>query len=95
MSIVFPAPRTLVLIRHAEAENNVLSRKDRTRDEGFSTFNCHLTERGREQAALLGEWLRKEYSFSRYFCSPYVRVLETFHVAYPEVEPNPAIDRNT
>jgi len=87
MNRAFPLPKTLVLVRHAEAENNVLSRKDRTRDEGFSTHNCHLTKRGKEQAAALGMWLRKHFTFDRYYSSYYVRALETFRMAYPNIEP--------
>lgn len=80
-------PTTLVLVRHAEAENNVLSRKDRTRDEGFSTHNCPLTKRGKEQATVLGAWLRKHYRFDRWYSSYYVRALETFRIAYPHLRP--------
>lgn len=87
MSIALSAPKTLVLIRHAYAVNNRLSRKAKTRDKGFSTHNCHLTKYGKIQAAQLGEWLHRRYSFDRYFSSYYVRVLETFCIAYPEVEP--------
>ena len=88
MPLILPMPNCLVLVRHAEAVNNILSRKDRTRDKGFSTYHCPLTRRGREQAALLGEWLKRTYSFDRYFCSPYERALETFRIAYPRITPS-------
>lgn len=72
-------PKSLVLVRHGEDA--------RTNTESSTTCHCHLTKRGKKQSEKLGEWLRKNYSFDKYFCSYYFRARETFHIVYPRIEP--------
>ncbi|HEU5486341.1 MAG TPA: histidine phosphatase family protein [Microlunatus sp.] len=61
--------RTLLLLRHAEAEATRPGFRDRDR---------RLTERGNEQAANVGETIRTAaWSVDHVLCSPAVRVQET------------------
>ncbi|MDO8521631.1 MAG: phosphoglycerate mutase family protein [bacterium] len=71
-------PKSLVLVRHGEDE--------RMGRESATTCHCRLTKRGRKQSAKLGEWLRKNHSFDKYFCSYYFRTRETFRIVYPRVK---------
>lgn len=60
----------LLLVRHAESEGN--------RDRAFTrTPEVGLTERGYEQARLVGEWLRERYAPVRLVSSPYRRARQT------------------
>jgi probable phosphoglycerate mutase len=60
----------LLLVRHAESEGN--------RDRVFTrTPEVGLTERGCEQARLVGEWLRERYAPVRVVSSPYRRARQT------------------
>jgi len=78
-------PSELVLVRHAQSEGNVLATDARgslpTPSHGF-----RLTERGREQARITGEYLRERYpdGFDTYYCSHYHRVQETMRIMVPE-----------
>lgn len=79
-------PRILVLIRHAESEGNVRSVTERAA-YGVSTHDYALTERGRKQAAITGEFLRKTYgSFDRHYVSYYRRSKETMAIMFPNVK---------
>jgi len=65
----------LILWRHAEAE------------EGFPDSQRRLTERGREQADVVGKWLRKRLGGEyRLLSSPAVRALETAEGLGPGAE---------
>lgn len=76
-------PRLLVLVRHAESEGNVLSVDDRAAFEK-STKDYALTERGREQAKITGQYLRDKYGpFDTYYTSYYERAKETMRIMYP------------
>lgn len=81
-------PIHLVFVRHGQSEWNVAYEADRAGNpealqEIASSDNPEytpLTIRGRQQAILAGEWLRKQpqlASFDRYLVSPYPRALET------------------
>lgn len=79
-------PKALVLVRHAESEGNVLSVDDRAAFEK-STKDYALTPRGREQARLTGEYLRKIYgTFDVYYTSYYERAKETMHIMFPDAK---------
>ena len=76
-------PRLLVLVRHAESEGNILSQSERAQC-GVSTHAYKLTERGRKQAEITGQYLRKKFAeFSAYYVSYYQRSKETMAIMYP------------
>jgi probable phosphoglycerate mutase len=80
-------PRLLVLVRHAESEGNVLTIDERAGYE-LSTAAYPLTERGREQAQITGEFLKETYGkFDRYYTSYYERSRETMKIMFPDVKP--------
>ncbi len=84
-------PRHLFLIRHGQSEGNVATEKAKRGDlssytDEFVTTpgrTWKLTELGREQAALAGEWLREELERvsptqeRRFYVSPYIRTRQT------------------
>lgn len=77
-------PKILVLVRHAESEGNI-----RTADEraGFSvaTHAYGLTERGKKQATITGQYLRKRFEkFDTYYVSYYERSRQTMRLMYPD-----------
>ena len=78
-----PWPKLLVLVRHAESEGNVRTVDERTEYE-ISTHAYDLTARGREQARLTGEYLRRTYGdFDVYYSSYYKRAKETLRIIAP------------
>lgn len=82
-----PMPRNLVLVRHGESEGNLAKKlseqgdhslfNEKFRNRHSSTFR--LTDKGREQAKIAGEWIRENISvqFDRYYTSVYLRAAET------------------
>lgn len=82
-----PRLADLVLIRHGESEGNVA--RQRSLDGDHSLFvgefqhrhssNWRLTDRGRQQAAAAGDWLKRNNlaHFDRYLVSEYLRAMET------------------
>jgi broad specificity phosphatase PhoE len=82
-------PNNLILIRHGESEGNVASARSRQGDHSVYTDefkNRHsslwrLSDKGREQAKIAGEWLKRvrgeEEGFYRCYTSEYVRAMET------------------
>lgn len=74
-------PRLLVLVRHAESEGNLLTADERA-DLEVSTHAYALTPRGREQARLTGEFLRRHYRkpFDVRYCSYYARAKQTMEL---------------
>lgn len=61
--------RTLILLRHADAESGVAGQDDRERG---------LTDRGREEAQSIGRWLREQgIGCDEVLCSPAQRARET------------------
>ncbi|OGZ94428.1 MAG: hypothetical protein A3H69_00065 [Candidatus Sungbacteria bacterium RIFCSPLOWO2_02_FULL_47_9] len=77
-------PRRLVLVRHAESEGNIKTADERA-GYGVSTHAYSLTERGRYQAKLTGEYLCNRFGdFNIYYVSYYTRSKETMKIMYPK-----------
>ncbi len=75
-------PKKLVLMRHAESWGNVLSRHDSKSFE-VAPHQFTLTDRGRRQAEIAGEYLRNRFgNFDSYFTSYYTRSKETMAIMY-------------
>ena len=80
-------PIDLVLIRHGESEGNLAQERSQNGDQsdwkhGFGqrhTSHYRLTEFGRYQAQVAGQWIKKNISktFDHYYCSGYIRAMET------------------
>jgi NAD+ kinase len=80
-------PIDLVLVRHGESEGNAARRLSIAGDNSaFTQEFCsrhgsrlRLTDRGREQARVAGDWLKENigYDFDRYLVSGYLRAMET------------------
>ena len=65
--------RRLYLVRHAESEKNA-----QNTGEIGQTPHVPLSQRGIDQAELLGEYLAEKYGkFDHVFCSPYKRTRQT------------------
>ncbi|MBI4119214.1 MAG: histidine phosphatase family protein [Parcubacteria group bacterium] len=79
-------PELLVLVRHAESEGNVKSVDDRA-EYDVATHAYRLTERGRRQAKITGQYLKDRFGF-RYFdvryISYYIRSKETMEIMCPK-----------
>ena len=64
----------LVFIRHGESMGNV----DHTEYSRTPDWRVELTPKGREQARMVGAWLRENAPpFDAFYCSQYVRTKET------------------
>lgn len=83
-------PVDLVLVRHGQSEGNAAKRLSEAGDHSAFTrefldrhsASLRLTDKGREQARMAGEFLRKEFfadgrGFDRYYVSEYLRAKET------------------
>lgn len=80
-------PNDIVLVRHGESEGNLAYRQSRRGDDSAFTEefrNRHssfwrLTDKGREQARMAGEWIRQNIGdrFDRYYVSEFIRAQET------------------
>lgn len=78
-------PRNFFLMRHADSEGNEakkILRKGGSVPAGFPdrhSSDYHLTDKGREQARMAGEWIQKNIGFSFDLCytSPFRRAMET------------------
>ena len=85
-------PFHFVLVRHGESEANVARDYAKKGDTSFFTEEyrkradrlSRLTSKGDAQARAAGEWIRKNIvedylpdGFTRYYCSPYNRTMET------------------
>jgi len=80
-------PIDFVLVRHGESEGNVANKRSRAGDH--SAFDgefmqrhsslWRLTDKGRQQAIVAGEWIRKNIRpyFDRCYTSEYLRAMET------------------
>lgn len=76
-------PRKLVLVRHAESEGNIRSSAERAEFE-MGSQNYPLTERGRQQAIITGEYLRARFGkFDAMHESYYRRSGETMALMFP------------
>ena len=79
-------PKLLVLVRHAESIGNTMPIEQRVKLD-ISTSEFPLTNKGKEQARITGEYLNKNFgTFSTYITSPYLRTTETAKLLYPDVE---------
>ncbi|OGH69409.1 MAG: hypothetical protein A2754_01400 [Candidatus Magasanikbacteria bacterium RIFCSPHIGHO2_01_FULL_47_8] len=90
-------PENLILVRHGESEGNVAKRhSEEGNDNDFTpefrerhNSVLRLTDRGIEQAQAAGEWLKGNGLgvFDRYYCSEYLRAVETAsHLGLPQAE---------
>lgn len=80
-------PSNLVLIRHGQSEMNFAHQRDRDGDSSFlnetlqqkHSSQWRLTDFGREQIHLAGEWIRAHMclDFSRYYTSTHIRAMES------------------
>ena len=82
-------PYNFIFVRHGESEANVAQQAERIGAEAANhqeislrpDWQQRLTARGREQAKIAGEWLRKEFGsidkFDGCFVSPFLRTRET------------------
>lgn len=80
-------PDRLVFVRHGHSEGNLANESSRNGDDSFFTpefrdrpgRNWRLTDQGREQAAVAGQWIKDNIgtTFDRYYVSPFVRTKET------------------
>eukprot|EP00028_Trichosphaerium_sp_Am-I-7-wt_P010014 CAMPEP_0168537054 /NCGR_PEP_ID=MMETSP0405-20121227/20049_1 /TAXON_ID=498012 /ORGANISM="Trichosphaerium sp, Strain Am-I-7 wt" /LENGTH=298 /DNA_ID=CAMNT_0008565443 /DNA_START=136 /DNA_END=1032 /DNA_ORIENTATION=- len=80
-------PVDLVLVRHGQSEGSLARRRSRQGDHSdwtpaFSerqTSNYRLTEIGKQQSKLAGEWIKDNIAsrFDHYYCSEYARACET------------------
>ena len=78
-------PSRLVLVRHAESRGNVIADPDERARFALPTHAYPLTERGRAQARLTGDYLRQTYgAFDVYYTSYYRRAQETMRLMFPE-----------
>lgn len=82
-----PWPKSLVLVRHAESEGNVLSVDDRA-TFNLATHAYPLTARGRQQALITGQFIFNTFGdFDIYYVSYYQRSKETMEIMFPYVKP--------
>ena len=77
-------PIDLILIRHGESERNLISKNenikyDKTEYESIHSSKFRLTEKGREQSLICGEYIKKniDTKFDKYYTSDYIRTKET------------------
>jgi broad specificity phosphatase PhoE len=82
-------PDLIIFVRHAQSIGNTLSQEERAQlNTGTDAYN--LTDLGREQAAITGEWLRKYYPDPDVILrSYYERTRETSDILYPD---HPKVD---
>jgi NAD+ kinase len=81
-------PIDLVLLRHGESEGNIAQDQSKLGDDSLwskdnfvnrHTSQYRLTDLGRKQAKAAGKYIRQHISktFDRYYCSEYIRAMET------------------
>jgi len=80
-------PVDLVIVRHGQSEANMMiemtKRGDASAQAAMKTAKRHdsemrLTDNGREQARMVGKWLKENApKFDAFYCSQYVRTKET------------------
>lgn len=79
-------PKTLVLVRHAESVGNTMKVDERAAYH-TSSHAYPLTERGKAQAAITGEWLRQNFPpFDVHYVSYYKRAKETMEIMFPDAK---------
>jgi broad specificity phosphatase PhoE len=76
-------PKRIVLVRHGESQGNVIAKDDAVHPS-IANHQFALTERGREQARITGEYLRDQFgAFDTCFCSSFLRTEETLRWMMP------------
>ena len=80
-------PVDLVIVRHGQSEANMMIEMTKRGDESAKNAmhkamrhdsEMRLTDKGREQARMVGKWLRENApQFDAFYCSQYVRTKET------------------
>ena len=84
MLITMNWPSLLVFVRHAESEGNIISGDERAR-LAIPNHSYVLTERGKQQSAITGEYLKKRFGeFDAYYQSYYARTKQTLQIMYPD-----------
>ncbi|NTW22588.1 histidine phosphatase family protein [Candidatus Falkowbacteria bacterium] len=79
-----PWPKTLILVRHAESEGNIMGVNERAQAL-VANYRFPLTPRGRQQAALTGSHLRRAFGeFDKHYCSYYERARQTLDIMFPD-----------
>lgn len=77
-------PKLLVLVRHGESVGNTMTVQQRAAYP-LSSHAYPLTERGRQQATITGDWLRETFgTFDVRFTSYYMRTVETMKLLCPD-----------
>lgn len=90
-------PLNLIFVRHGHSEANEAMGQAKKGDNRLLTpdfreipgHRWRLTEKGREQARIAGDWIRANMAtrFDRYYASPFVRTMETAaHLELPNTE---------
>ncbi|MDO8557858.1 MAG: histidine phosphatase family protein [bacterium] len=77
-------PTVLVFVRHAESEGNIRSADERA---GFavSTHAYGLTERGKKQAEITGQYIKEKFGdFDAFYASYYRRSKDTMSLMFKE-----------
>lgn len=78
-------PKLLVLVRHAESEGNAMTTVDARAQSGMAPHAYPLTERGKQQARITGNYLKKKFKkFDIYYVSYYQRSRETMKTMFPD-----------
>lgn len=89
-------PNNLVLVRHGQSAGNIAIDMAKRGDlsaftDAYTTTPGHqwrLSDLGRQQAAAIGAHIAATFTrFDRYYCSPFVRTVETAgHLALPDAQ---------
>lgn len=86
MARVFNLPLDIVLVRHGESEGNLAQKRSKMGDQSDwtptfknrHTCDYRLTDKGRLQAKLAGDYLKEHFNpFDKFFVSEYARAMET------------------
>src|SRR4051812_28082656 len=79
-------PQLLVCVRHAESQGNLLHKDERAVLD-IPTYAYTLTELGRKQAEITGEYLRQRFGkFDGYYSSYYERSKRTMSILFPDAK---------
>ena len=79
-------PALLVMVRHGESEGNVRSVDERAAYR-MPTHGYPLTEKGKEQARISGEYVRNRFGeFDTRYVSYYTRAKQTMELMYPNAK---------
>jgi broad specificity phosphatase PhoE len=80
-------PDRIIFVRHAESQGNTMTADARAEcPKGTNLYA--LTELGRQQAAMTGEWLRERFpNPDGFYTSYYTRTGQTAALCYPDRQP--------